>query len=365
MEATGRDIAHAGAARIELGGATDVGRHREHNEDAWTVFGVGPGGAWKVAVVADGMGGHNAGEVASAIAIEVIERELSSTGAPEPSGSTETSDSAITDRIDADELARALAGDAALAHGGAEPSSSPPDAQSAEADVESLSGTPDASGPPRPTVPDGASETYVSTQADASSLDAAAPEEAPSQIDVPGVTGDPLGVLVAAIERANRAIWEEGQRDPARAGMGTTVVGAIFAEGRAYLANVGDSPAILVRNGESRQVTRDHGWVAEQVEAGLIDPEDAPYHPYRNILTRCLGTEPHVAVEVYEPPDLLPGDLLVLCSDGVTTHVAVEEVAAAVARATPTAAARLLISLANERGGQDNITVVVARVVSS
>ena len=285
MEATGTN-----AARIELGGATDVGRRREHNEDAWTVFGAGPGDAWTVAVVADGMGGHNAGEVASTIAIEAIERALGAGGAPD---------------------------------------AAPPSAQLDTAEA----GT------------DGASESTASSG--------------------PASAADPAGALAAAIERANRAIWDEGQRDPSRAGMGTTVVGAIFAGGRAYLANVGDSPAFLVRDGQSRQVTRDHGWVAEQVEAGMIDPQDAQYHPYRNILTRCLGTEPSVAVEVYEPLDLQPGDMLVLCSDGVTAHVAVEEVAAVVARATPTAAAHLLISLANERGGQDNITVVVARVVAS
>ncbi|MDP8923502.1 MAG: protein phosphatase 2C domain-containing protein [Chloroflexota bacterium] len=262
------------AARIELSGATDVGRRREQNEDAWTAFTAGPGGAWQVAIVADGMGGHSAGEVASALAVDVITRELSGIG-------------------------------------GAETPADP------------------------------------STVADATT------------------SIDPSGALAAAIERANRAIWEEARRDWSRSGMGTTVVGAILVGARAYLANVGDSPTILVRDGESRQVTRDHGWVAEQVEAGLIDPQDAPYHPYRNVLTRSLGTDPSVAVEVYEPLDLLPGDQVVLCSDGLTAHVAVEEVGPVVADADPEAAARRLIDLANERGGQDNITVVVARVAGA
>jgi serine/threonine protein phosphatase PrpC len=253
------------------------------------------------------MGGHNAGEVASAIAIEVIERELGAASVPAPAPSPGTDDATV-------ELA----------------------------------------------------------SLDAAASDADAVEDAdPNAITSPGMRvtlgmlADPSAALRTAVERANRAIWDEAQADPSRSGMGTTVVGAIFAGSRAYLANVGDSPAVLVRDGTSHQVTRDHGWVAEQVEAGLIDPQDAPYHPYRNILTRCLGTERSVAVEVYEPLDLLPGDQLVLCSDGVTTHVSVEEIAAVVARATPTTAARLLISLANERGGQDNITVVVARVVGA
>lgn len=302
MEARGTNAEGASAARIELGGATDVGRRREHNEDAWTIFGSDLGDGWKVAVVADGMGGHNAGEVASAIAVEVVERELGAVG-----GATRVQ---ILDE------------------------------------------------------PEGSGAAGI----DGAGGDAAASGAAPDvPVGSPGSaeTADPTRALAATIERANRAIWEAARYDPSKSGMGTTVVGAIFVGTRAYLANVGDSPAFLVRNGESRQVTRDHGWVAEQVEAGLIDPQDAPYHPYRNILTRCLGTEQSVGVEVYEPLDLLPGDLLVLCSDGVTAHVAVEEVAAVVARATPTAAARLLISLANERGGQDNITVVVARVVGA
>ena len=301
MEATGRD-----AARIELGGATDVGRRREHNEDAWTVFGAGTADGWKVAVVADGMGGHNAGEVASAIAIEVIERELGAAGASGAATSTDAVPAAVpTPRTDS-----------------------------------------------------------ASVSAPAASADPA-PGADPLRPRDSATSDGPTGVLAAAIERANRAIWDEAQRDPSRSGMGTTILGAIFAGSRAYLANVGDSPAFLVRDGESRQVTRDHGWVAEQVEAGLIDARDAPHHPYRNVLTRCLGTERSVAVEVYEPLDLLPGDQLVLCSDGVTAHVAADEVASVVARATPTAAARLLIALANERGGQDNITVVVARVVGA
>ena len=315
MEASGTNTAPGDAARIELGGATDVGRRREHNEDAWTIFGAGQGDAWMVAVVADGMGGHNAGEVASAIAIDVIERAL---GAADDSGAAPPTDQT---------------GDGDVAHGDG---------------ASGADGTP-AGEPSADSIP---------------GMEPVPPHDGtPSRASV--ATMDPTGALAAAIEQANRAIWDEGQRDPSKSGMGTTVVGAIFAGTRAYLANVGDSPAFLVRDGQSHQVTRDHGWVAEQVEAGLIAPEEAPNHPYRNILTRCLGTEPNVAVEVYEPLDLLPGDLLILCSDGVTAHVAVEEVAAVVARATPTAAARLLISLANERGGQDNITVVVARVVGA
>ena len=318
MEASGTNAAPGDAARIELGGATDVGRRREHNEDAWTIFGAGPDDTWKVAIVADGMGGHNAGEVASSIAIVEIERELATGSGPDAAWGGD---------------------DTATLVGVTIPDVTIPDA-------------------PVPDVP-------VPDEADAEEPADPNAVTSPGMILAPIKHTDPSRGLTAAIERANRAIWEEAQRDPSRAGMGTTVVGAVFVGTRAYLANVGDSPAVLVRGGESRQITRDHGWVAEQVEAGLIDPEDAPHHPYRNILTRCLGTERSVAVEAYEPLELLAGDLLVLCSDGVTTHVEVGEIAEVVSRATPTAAARLLISLANDRGGLDNITVIVARVVGA
>src|SRR5262245_46558454 len=152
-------------AEIQVGAATDVGRRRDHNEDAFTTFETEDGGL--VLVVADGMGGHLAGEVASAMAIEILKRDL----------------------------ARPIA--------------------------------------------------------------------------------DPSGALRTAIEHANQEIWEEAERDPEKAGMGSTVVAAIIFEDQAYLANAGDSPAYLVRAGQTDQLTRDHGLVAEQVEAGTIREEDA------------------------------------------------------------------------------------------
>ena len=119
-----------------------------------------------------------------------------------------------------------------------------------------------------------------------------------------------------------RAIWSEARDDPAKAGLGTTVVCAIVDPGpdgaRAWLANVGDSPAFLVSPDGARQVTRDHSWLAEQVAAGELRPEDVASHPYHSILTRCLGTEQTVQVD-------LPDEALLLCSDGLTAHVGAEE----------------------------------------
>jgi protein phosphatase len=182
------------------------------------------------------------------------------------------------------------------------------------------------------------------------------------QRELTSPAGDPPAALRAAIERANQEIWDEAERDPDKAGMGSTVVAAIVVGSQAYLANAGDSPAYLVRAGQTEQLTRDHGLVAEQVEAGMIREEDAEHHPYRHILTRCLGAEANVEVELYPPRELQAGDVLVLCSDGLTEHVRKPEVAALAATSDPTEAAQELIDLANQRGGHDNITVVVARI---
>ncbi len=103
-------------------------------------------------------------------------------------------------------------------------------------------------------------------------------------------------------------------------------------------------------------------YLAEQVEAGLIEAEAAEHHPFRHILTRCLGAEKDVEAEVYPPRMLQFGDVLVLCSDGLTEHVHRREVASLIASLDPSEVAQALVEKANERGGHDNITVVVARV---
>ena len=144
--------------------------------------------------------------------------------------------------------------------------------------------------------------------------------------------------------------------------MGTTIVAAVLVGSTAYLANAGDSPAYLVRAHATEQLTDDHGLVAEQVKAGLITEEDAEHHPYRHMLTRCLGADEVVDVQTYEPRALQPGDVLVLCSDGLTEHVKRNEVAEMAGQnheITPDDIAQSLVNLANERGGHDNITVVV------
>lgn len=235
---------------FEIGALSDVGRWREGNED---VFGVLPLPDGALCLVADGMGGHQAGEVASQLALDVLRERFEKEDAP-------------------------------------------------------------------------AAET-----------------------------------LVEAIQSANETILRESLADEAKKGMGTTIVCALLGSGHAQLANVGDSSAFLVRGEQVRPLTQDHSLVAEEVARGTIDPGDAARHPYRHVLTRCLGLESDVEVQLYDPVELQPSDAIILCSDGLTEHVRPGELPAAVAGLTAQPAAEALVQLANDRGGSDNVTVIVAR----
>lgn len=161
---------------------------------------------------------------------------------------------------------------------------------------------------------------------------------------------------------ANRRIRAVAEDDPARAGMGTTVTVALLDDGGTTLMHVGDSRAYLLRDGKLRQITDDHSIVAEMVRKGQISPDDAARHPSRNIITRALGAEPEVEIDEVRV-ELLPGDVVLLCTDGLSSLVddaQIEETAAA----APTLedAASALIDAALDRGGNDNVTVVLARI---
>ena len=238
---------------LEIGRDTHVGQRRTGNEDALDVV-VFPDGRGALCVVADGMGGHRAGEVASHLAVETIRQSFDQ-----------------------------------------------------EAD-------------------------------------------------------DPTAALARAIRGANRMVYVDAGSDPEKQGMGTTVVCVVLRDGQAQVANVGDSPAFLVRDGMTHRLTHDHTWVAEEISRGAIRPEEAAGHPYRHILTRCLGMSEDIEVEVYDPVVLETGDVLVLCSDGLSEHVDPGELPAIVADQPAQQSAEALVELANSRGGSDNISVVVVRV---
>lgn len=164
-----------------------------------------------------------------------------------------------------------------------------------------------------------------------------------------------------AIVQANDRIYNLAQMIPERSGMGTTLVGAILIEDRAIIAQVGDSRGYLVRDNQIFPITHDHSWVEEQVRAGLMRREDAEMSPFRNVITRSIGAASQVVPDFYEER-AVPGDVWVLCSDGLTGHVRDEEILQIASTQAPSEAARQLIELANSRGGRDNITVFVIAI---
>ncbi|HEY8339094.1 MAG TPA: Stp1/IreP family PP2C-type Ser/Thr phosphatase [Egibacteraceae bacterium] len=243
------------ALRVAVAGRSDVGRLRDGNEDAWFI-------GRRVMVVADGLGGHAAGEVASRLAVEQL--------------------AALDERADA---------------------SWADDVDSARA------------------------------------------------------------ALREAIEAANRTVRQAAAADLARAGMGTTVTAAVVVGDRLCLGHVGDSRAYLLRDGALRQLTEDHSHVAELVRAGQITPAEARVHPHRAVITRALGLEDTVEVDTPEPEPLAPGDVVLLCSDGLTEPLTDEAIAQLIAGVDdPDRACAVLVDAANAAGGPDNITVVVAVV---
>jgi PPM family protein phosphatase len=168
--------------------------------------------------------------------------------------------------------------------------------------------------------------------------------------------------LRAAFEAANRVVHGESQRNRDLAGMGTTGVAALFsADGVAFVANVGDSRAYRLRDRTFEQVTLDHSLVAEMRRRGLLSEEEALVHPRRNEVLRSLGVEPDVVVDLHQL-DLQPGDLFLLCSDGLSGVVRDAEIAEVVRREPPAQAVRTLVDFANSRGGPDNVTVQIARI---
>jgi PPM family protein phosphatase len=171
--------------------------------------------------------------------------------------------------------------------------------------------------------------------------------------------------LAGGIREANQSILQRGRSDPGLWGMGTTVTAAAVAADRVLqLAHVGDSRAYLLRPGAPlRQLTTDHTVVEEAVERGLLTRRQAAVHPQRGVVTRAVGLDPEVRVDLPEPLALAPGDQVLLCSDGLTEVVDDDQIAGVLAdRADGDDACRALIAAANQAGGPDNVTVVLLRV---
>jgi protein phosphatase len=164
--------------------------------------------------------------------------------------------------------------------------------------------------------------------------------------------------LLDAMQAANTDLRRlAAERDDSRR-MATTMVAAVIQDGHAYIGNVGDSRAYQYRAGQLEQISRDQSLVARLVEEGALTPEEAATYPYKNVILTSIGSEKRPPIDLYEI-ELEPGDLLVLCSDGLTRHVEDGEIGVIAGDEPPEVAADILLRLARERGGEDNITVAI------
>ncbi len=171
--------------------------------------------------------------------------------------------------------------------------------------------------------------------------------------------GDSLERLKSAFEEANREIFElVGHGVDGMAG--TTCTAALLFPEFAHVAHAGDSRAYLIRKGEIEQLTVDHSVVGEMMRKGMLTKEEARSHPHRNVITRAMGLQLEVQVDLIKSVDIWPGDVIMLCSDGLFSMISEEEMAEVISGMPPKEAAKKMIERAKEEGGTDNITIVIA-----
>ena len=188
--------------------------------------------------------------------------------------------------------------------------------------------------------------------------------EIASRLAIGALTTEPDLPIPQAVSRANDLILAEAAENPALLGMGTTLTAAeLLPTGSIVIGHVGDSRAYLLRSGILEQLTKDHSVVAEYLRAGSIRPEDVATHPQRSMLTRALGLDPDIDVDVIEAP-IHTGDRLLVCSDGLTSMVGDERIAGFLGLGTSEEAVWTLIEAANHLGGHDNISLAVVDVGS-
>lgn len=280
--------------RVKAWGATDAGRRRSRNEDAFGI--VEQDG---VLVVADGMGGHRGGSVASRMAVDTVVSTFRK------------------------------------AHGDYE------GALRREQDDRARFGTTE---PMR----------TITTQLEAEDTPAVPEPDSASAFPYSSA----LALLRLAARQAAAEIYSTSRADPDLSGMGTTLTAAVLEGHRLYVAHAGDSRCYLWREGVLRQLTDDHSWIAEQVRAGAISEKEAKLSRFRHVITRSIGFERHADLEV-RSAEVTAGDRLLLCSDGLYGLVSDDDLTKALGGEPAELPARL-IAMANERGGDDNITAVVA-----
>ena len=175
---------------------------------------------------------------------------------------------------------------------------------------------------------------------------------------------EPLRAMADALRAANRAIFERTIVEADKQGMGTTASCIMMGAGRFIIGHIGDSRIYLLRDGNFRQITKDHSYVQEQVDAGFLTLEQARYHPYSNVITRCVGANASVEADVLQG-ELQAGDLYLLCSDGLTGMVEDPQLKKIMeTKASPGKMVDSMITEANKRGGLDNITAIVVQVLT-
>ena len=257
-------IANLGTA-LEVATATDSGMVRSHNEDS-----IAADAEIGLAVLADGMGGYNAGEVASGIAVAMLTTEMKQ------------------------------------------------------------------------------------------ALDGLEPHE------IDGPSGEPIAVKLIRENsaKANAAIFQTAKSQPQYAGMGTTLVAALFFDNRMVVGHIGDSRLYRLRKDSFEQVTRDHSLLQEQIDSGMITKEQARFSQNKNLVTRAVGIDPEVEAEIHVY-DVEPGDIYLLCSDGLSDMVTDEDIQSTLGtlQSNLPLAATQLVQLANDSGGRDNISVILVRVI--
>ncbi|MGO8946147.1 MAG: PP2C family protein-serine/threonine phosphatase [Ktedonobacterales bacterium] len=298
---------------------TDVGRQREQNEDAcYTHIEVNDQKSSGIFIVADGMGGYHAGEVASQIAIDTISSTLQNILGPTSSQPT----------LQLRGKRRRGRENQGSAH------------KQSDDDA-------------RKTRP-------LSAEPDEDEVDRGATVQLGESLVIEHYSER----LRQAIEKASQAIVEYGDKHREAKGLGSTVTAALVIGEQAFIANVGDSRTYLLRNGKLSRVTTDHSLVERLVEAGQIDRADVYDHPNRNLIYRSLGAgRSEVEVDIFTEK-LQGGDVLMLCSDGLWEMVKDAQMESIITEVTDLVeTCDLLIQRANENGGEDNITVVLMRCV--
>jgi protein phosphatase len=172
-----------------------------------------------------------------------------------------------------------------------------------------------------------------------------------------------LDSLKSAFEVANFSILQKSLEQDQLNGMGTTATVLVIKEDQTFVGHMGDSRAYLFRDGAVNQLTKDHSMVNRMVEQGLLSKEEAEHHPQRNVIYKALGVNRDADLELIGPLPVYLNDIFLLCSDGLTNLVTDEEMLKIVKKESPQKACEKLIQLANKRGGDDNITVQILKMV--